>query len=125
MRLVNLTPHRIVIRAPRDGVVIDIVVEPSLDVARVGTRVTDAGRCFVEGIGITCETKEYMDVEGLPSQSDWPGTVYLVSGIVLSALKERKVMRGDVAAPATGPNDGAVRDASGQVVAVTKLNVLC
>lgn len=122
MRVVNLTPHRIIIRSGDRA----LVFEPSGEVARVGTRATDAGRVFLErGFGVPCEIKEYTSVEGLPLEADWPGSTYLVSGVVLEALKARGTRRGDVAAPATGPNDGAVRDAAGQVIAVTKLNVLC
>jgi hypothetical protein len=44
--------------------------------------------------------------------------MYIVSGMVLSALYGT---RPDVLAPGTGPNDGAIRDASGRIVAVTRL----
>lgn len=121
MHFVNLTPHRIVIRTPAR----EFIVEPSGEVARVQTRIIDAGRNYVDGVGVTCEMKEYMRVEGLPNEGVQPGAWYLVSSMVLAALKERGIRRSDVAAPATGPGDHAVRDAAGNIVAVTRLNVLC
>lgn len=61
------------------------------------------------------------DVEGIPVPvhaipDESPGALYLVSGMVLA-----RVQRPDVFAPATGPQDGAVRDGAGRLVAVTRL----
>ncbi|RME25645.1 MAG: hypothetical protein D6800_07370, partial [Candidatus Zixiibacteriota bacterium] len=55
------------------------------------------------------------DVEGLPDPQD--GTVYLVSSMVLSAVRGRR----DVVAPDTGPT--AIRDETGRITAVTRLVV--
>ena len=54
--------------------------------------------------------QSFGQVEGLPEPS--PNTVYIVSGMVLSALAGS---RGDVVAPDTGPD--AIRN-NGQIVAV-------
>ena len=69
--------------------------------------------------GIPLIRQEYSEIDGLPDPV--PGTMYIVSLIVLNAL--RPGARYDVCAPATGPNDGAIRDERGQVIAVTKLVV--
>jgi hypothetical protein len=59
-------------------------------------------------------------VEGLPEPR--PGVVLVVSGFVAAALAGSG--RADVVAPGTGPADGAVRNAAGHVVAVTRLKAV-
>ena len=105
MRFMNLTPHPITIRCA-DG---DMVIEPSGHVARVATVEEDAGNI----VGVPTIRRTLGDVEGLPDPQD--GTVYIVSSMVLSAVRGRD----DVVAPDTGPT--AVRDDDGRIVAVTRL----
>ena len=117
MRFVNLTPHAIVIRT--------LTVEPSGQVARVATGSRDAQPvALANGIVVPCQVKTTGAVTGLPKYGDEAGTVYLVSGTVLAALRESGTARDDVAAPSTGPDDGAIRDDAGRIVAVTRLDVL-
>ena len=54
-------------------------------------------------------------LHGLPPPV--PGTIYVVSAMVAA----RCAGRDDVFAPGTGPQDAAIRDAGGQVYAVTRL----
>jgi hypothetical protein len=48
--------------------------------------------------------------------------VFVVSLLVASALQSANVFRHDVVCPGTGPQDGAVRDEQGRILAVTRLN---
>lgn len=108
MKIVNLTPHAIRLYKP-DGSVVEI--PPSGRVARVATRRVERGS--LSG-GIPVVSIEYGEVEGLPDPQE--GTIYVVSSIVLQAVKGR----GDVFAPDTSP-EGAVRDEKGNVVGVRAL----
>jgi len=105
MKIVNLTPHTINIKINDKT----LSVAPSGEVARVATIEKVIGE--VDGIPIVERT--FGDVEGLPApQKD---TIYLVSSMVLAAVKERD----DVFAPDTGAS--AIRDEAGRIVAVTRL----
>lgn len=102
--MLNLTPHTIVIRIAEQ----DITIPPSGTVARVAQTYTDAEPC--EGIPVVRAT--YGAVTGLPEGTDEP---IIVSGMVLAALAGRP----NTYAPDTGA--GAIRDADGKIVAVTRL----
>jgi hypothetical protein len=99
--VVNLTPHNIVFREPHEEVQ---VFPPSGDVARLSTIVTP--------IGDLLNSIEYGKVEGLPEPKK--GTIYLVSNMVLSHLRDRL----DVLSPDTANH--VVRAKDGHIVAVTK-----
>ena len=112
-KLVNLTPHAIVLRLP-DGK--DMVLPPSGQIARCSPGLS----ALDEAAGLPVPVYRAGDagpVTGLPDAV--PGTVLVVSGMVLAhpALAERR----DVLAPGTGPADGAIRDEAGRIVAVTRL----
>lgn len=112
MKLVNLTPHALTIYAPNG--VLDIPASGTL--ARVRSTIEVIG----EVIGVPVIRPEFQDVAGLPEPQE--GITYLVSNIILTALRSRGIHRRDVVAPATGPNDGCVRNAQGHVQAVTRLS---
>ena len=101
--IVNLTPHAINIVSEEDG--INLSIPASGVVARVASTVTKLDKGFY--------TTAYGDVEGLPEPIE--GTVYVVSGLVLSALAGS---REDVYAPATTL---AARNEAGQIVSVPGL----
>lgn len=114
MNIVNLTPHPINLHL--GGAI--TVIPASGQVARV-TQV-NAGQLqapvTINGSPLpVLAAPVFGDVQGLPAPQD--GTVYLVSLLCLEKCKGRS----DVYAPATGPADGAVRDAQGKIVGVTKL----
>lgn len=112
MRLTNLTPHPIVIRAA-DGS--DTVVAPS----GVLPRVTTTPGAAETLPGIPCPVMgraTFGGVAPMPAPED--GVLFIVSGMVLAALGGS---RPDVVAPGTGPNDGTIRDEAGRIVAVTRL----
>jgi len=112
MKLVNLTPHSIALHLPTG----EVLTLPSSGVARVATLPREE-QSF-PGLPVpVLSAPVWGQVEGLPSPVE--GMIYLVSGVVLEAL--RGSGRGDVFAPATGPGDGAIRDAQGRVAGVTRL----
>jgi hypothetical protein len=57
------------------------------------------------------------EVTGLPAPQ--AGMFFIVSGMVGAALAGRG--RADVFVPGTGPNDGALRNEQGHIIAVTRL----
>jgi len=105
MKIINLTPHAVVVRM-EDG---DRVFEPSGTVARVAVTSTPVGE--VDGIPVVAQT--YGEIEDLPDPQ--PGVVYIVSMVVRQAAKEAG--RTDVVSPDTSPA-GAIRDEQGRIVAV-------
>jgi hypothetical protein len=106
----NCTPHSIVIRNA-DGA--DTTIAPCGTVPRVIGETRDG----TPVAGIPVKIDGVGTVEGLPNPE--PGVVYIVSGMVLSALAGSD--RVDVFAPGTGPTDGAIRNAAGHIIAVTCL----
>jgi len=114
--LINLTPHPITIKQDK----ISVAIEPSGKVARVATVATPSR---INGyMSVIVQAVSFGEVIDLPEEKE--GAYYVVSGMVLSALREQGSQRIDVVAPATGPNDGAIRDKNGHIVAVTKFNAL-
>lgn len=108
--LINLTPHPLNIYGP-NGV---IELPASGQLARVRSSTTVIG----EVNEIPVIRPEYQDITGLPAPA--PNTIYLVSNVILTALRSQGTHRGDVVAPATGPNDGCIRNGAGQVQGVTR-----
>jgi len=108
VRLINLTPHEIVVFDSSDNVVLRI--PPSGQIARVATHEKVVGS--VNGVPLV--TTEYGAVEGLPDPQ--PGTIFIVSLLVLQAMAGK---RKDIVAPNTAPTPlGAVRDAQGRIIGV-------
>ncbi len=116
IRLVNLTPHAIVLQSA-DGS--RVTVPPSGTVARVQS--TPGEMRTVEGLPVpVASPTRYGMVEGVPGYPE-PGCMYIVSGMVLAALLPWSGGWDHVVAPGTGPNDGAIRNDKGQIEAVTRL----
>ena len=116
MRLVNLTPHAIVLR-DADGK--DHTIQPSGQVARV--RTIPGMPENVPGIPVPVHgADQFGAVEGLPEQPE-PDTLIIVSLAVGQAMAATgHPMASQCVRPGTGPNDGAIRE-GGQIVAVTRL----
>lgn len=123
---INLTPHPMRLRtnvantaAEPDAT--DIVVEARKSTdgkpmpARVST--TSGGSLAPIGGMAAYDRTTYGAVEGLPESQ--PDTIYLVSALI--AGRPEIAGRDDVFVPGTGPKDGTVRDANGQVYAVTRI----
>jgi hypothetical protein len=113
VKLVNLTPHPVVI-IPAEGK--QVTVPPSGTVARVKEVVEDVGQIVLEdGTVIPLRRKFLADeVEGLPDPAD--NTVYIVSFLAAQAAWARG--RTDVVS--TGD---PVRDENGRIIGVTSLYV--
>ena len=110
LELVNLTPHAIVLM--HDGV--STTVPPSGTVARVQS--VPGARIEIAGLPCPAFTAPtFGAVENLPAPC--AGKVFIVSAMVAAQC----IGRDDVVSPGTGPQDGAVRDESGRIVAVTRL----
>lgn len=102
MKIINCTPHEICLN---DGQ----KFEPSGNIARVKTLFSrDFG--VESAIGVETFNQEFSDVTGLPEEK--PGTLLIVSAIVLSASD-----RADIVAPATGHPD-TIRNEKGHIVSV-------
>ena len=116
MKFVNLTPHEVVI-FDSTGQNIILKIPPSGQIARVSTTSTIVG--LVDEIPI--RKTIYGDIVGLPEpRSD---TIYIVSTVVLIALKEKGIHRNDVVSPDTNP-DSAVRDDTGRIIGVRYFQVV-
>lgn len=100
MTFVNLTPHALNLN---DGTVL-----PSQGIARVSSSFTDFDDNMVCNV-------TYGNVNGLPEPQE--GVTYVVSAMVLSALKAVSSNRTDVVAPATG-HPQCVRNEMGQIISV-------
>ena len=105
MKFVNLTPHKIVVMKKDSS---KFEIEPSGVVARVATLEKVAGE--IDGIPVI--KRDFGNVENLPELQE--GTIYIVSSLVLGAIKNRP----DVVAPDTGAT--AIRNSQGQIEAITR-----
>ena len=110
-RLVNLTPHEIVIRLETG----DVRIPASGQVARCSSRSEIQPPVRVDYHTIPVTKNVIGDVEGMPEPQD--GVIYLVSTMVGQKLAGT---RHDVYAPDTSPAS-AIRDGDGKVVAVKGL----
>lgn len=111
-QLVNLTPHTITLVDQNNQVI--LTVESSA-VARVSAQTTTVGTYSVNGIEIPRTHTVYGEVEGLPAPT--PGTVYIVSGMIVSALASQGIRRDDVVVPGL-----QVRDEQGRVIGCRSLD---
>ena len=107
--IVNLTPHTVDIAGFKH--------HPSGQVARVSATHEQVGwlvKPFGEDPGVPIYRTSYGEVTGLPAPEE--GTIYLVSGMVADACRDRP----DVFSPATGHKD--VVRIGGQVASVPGVN---
>ena len=109
--VVNLTPHPITIRLGNDAKS-DVTFAPSGTIARVAEKTVKPTRNEVFGFPVAGKTV-FEAVVNLPEPKE--GVIYIVSGVVAA-----NVSRPDVFSPATGPDDNAIRNEKGHIVAVTK-----
>lgn len=111
MYFINLTPHAINILGDEK-----ICVPPSGGVARCLSVSTPVGVVESNGVKIPVVETSYGEVTGLPKVDLHPGAIYIVSGLVLAALKAAGIRRRDVVAPGD-----QVRDIEGLVVGCRNL----
>lgn len=115
MKFINLTPH--VLNVVRDDGSVVLSVPPSGTVARVATQQTVVRQLA----GVDVVRTVFGDVVGLPTPQD--DVVYIVSTLVLQALRHACIDRSDVVAPDTS-SASVVRNADGQIVGVKRFQVL-
>ena len=113
---VNLTPHEITVYDSTGQNVI-LKIPPSGKVARVSV----FSRVIGEINGIPIRRAEYGEVQDLPEPKE--GVIYIVSTVLLIALREKGIARDDVVAPDTNP-DSVVRDPQGRVIGVRYFQTL-
>ena len=97
IKLVNLTPHRIVIFASADAAESSVEVEPSGQVARVSSTTKPKASALSAEYGFPTVRTVFGEVTGLPESQD--GVVYIVSGMVLDAVGKSQPDRCDIYAP--------------------------
>ena len=112
MNIINLTAHTINVFSEEKEIAF-----PSQGLARVKTEEKEVGK--INGIPVVKTV--YTTVEGLPDMQE--DTVYLVSTLVLQALKANGVCRPDCLAPNTGLS-GAIRDDQGRIIGVKGFQTL-
>ncbi len=121
-KMVNLTPHPITICDEKCHPV--LTLPPSGRVARVRQErkmikilqmIQRIDEVTEDLVMVPVVETEFGEVEGLPDPRK--GVVYLVSSVVLEAVKDK---RKDVVAPDTGPGS-VCRDENGRVVGVRYL----
>ena len=110
--LINLTPHTITLVDQNNQVI--LTVESSA-VARVSAQTTTVGSYNVNGVEVPRTHTVYGEVEGLPAPT--PGTVYIVSGMIVSALASQGIRRDDVVVSGL-----QVRDEQGRVIGCRSLD---
>lgn len=102
MKLVNLTPHDIVVFTPGENFGIDI---PRSGVV---ARVNQSRKVVGEVDSIPIVEVVYGKVEGLLDEPE-PDTMYIVSMVVAQALKDDPKWRGRLLTPDTGSGVGDSR----------------
>ena len=113
MTITNLTPHAINFQDETGGVT---TFSPSGVVVRVNTETTSVDTLLMGKFPL--QFKKTLSLGNLPERKE--GEIFLVSGMVLDAV-QKLGMKGFIA-PATGPDDGAIRNEKGHIVAVTKFD---
>lgn len=114
MPVINLTPHAIS-TADVGGNIVN-TYPASGTVARCAPPKAVPADLVIDGISVVDAAATPGPVVDLPDPVD--GVVYIVSGVV--AGHPSVVGRTDVVAPGTGPDDNAVRNDKGHIVAVRR-----
>lgn len=111
--IVNLTPHTITLLDSNNQ---PLLLIASSGVARVSAQTTVIGYYFLKDIEVPRTHTVYGQIEGLPEPTR--GTLYIVSGMVKSALAAQGIIREDVVVPGM-----QVRDEQGRVIGCRSLDV--
>lgn len=104
--VINLTPHTINLVA-EDGT--QLLSLESQGVARVASTTEVVGQLQIGEVVVPQTHTAFGEVEGLPEQA--PGVGYIVSNMIISALAQQGVHRGDLFTPGL-----QVRDEQGRVI---------
>lgn len=109
---INLTPHPIGFVDQDDNLLLRV---ESTAVARVSSQTTTVGYFRINGVQVPRTHTEYGQVEGLPDPT--PGTIFIVSGMIISALAQQGIHRDDLFTPGL-----QVRDDQGRVIGCRSLD---
>jgi len=124
IKFINLTPHPINLVDPATNKVF-LTIPPSGKVARVKTMQKTVKTIDFDLNGyltsVDIKKTEYGEIENLPEPQ--PNTIYIVSTIVLVALRDKGIKRDDIVAPDTTPNS-VVRDEKGNIIGVKGFQTL-
>lgn len=110
--VINLTPHTINL-VSEDGT--QLLSLESQGVARVASTTEVVGYLQVGEVVVPQTHTTFGEVEGLPEQA--PGIGYIVSNMIISALAQQGVHRGDLFTPGL-----QVRDEQGRVIGCRSLD---
>jgi hypothetical protein len=120
VKFVNLTPHEVTI-FDSEGKNVIMRVPPSGTVARVSVASDVIGYFTTSQGNMPIRKTVYGEIQGLPEPSE--DTIYIVSTVVLLALKAKGIERHDVVSPDTNP-DSVVRDPEGRIIGVKYFQVV-
>lgn len=109
---INLTPHPIGFVDQDDNLLLRV---ESTAVARVTSQTSTVGYFHINGVQVPRTHTEYGQVEGLPDPT--PGTIFIVSGMIISALAQQGINRDDLFTPGL-----QVRDDQGRVIGCRSLD---
>lgn len=109
---VNLTPHPIGFVDQENQTLLTV---PTTTVARVSAQTTTVEYFVINGVQIPRTHTVYGEVEGLPDPT--PGTIFIVSGMIVSALASQGIRRDDLLVPGM-----QVRDEQGRVIGCRSLD---
>ena len=112
LNIVNLTPHTITLLDSHDQ---PLLLIASSGVARVSAQTTVIGSYFINGTEVPRTHTVYGQIEGLPDPTH--GVIYIVSGMIVSALASQGIHRDDVVVPGM-----QVRDNQGRVIGCRSLD---
>jgi hypothetical protein len=120
VRFLNLTPHEVTV-FDAEGKNVIMRIPPSGVIARVETVSEIVGYCDTGQAKIPVRATRYGEIRGLPEARK--GVIYIVSTVVLLALKAKGIERDDVVAPDTNP-DSVIRDSEGRIIGVKYFQVV-
>jgi hypothetical protein len=109
-KIVNLTPHAIVLMAENET----ITIKPSGIIARCATTREQVDSIEIDGVVFPVNQIGFGAVQGLPDPQD--GVCYVVSSLVANAAKGRSDLL---------TVDDAVRDGAGNIVGARALARTC
>jgi len=113
--IINLTPHALGVYDAEGKNLIATI--PSSGMVRVNTSAVEAGVVEIDGNSVPVVETTYGTVDGLPAAKE--GTIYVVSVLVIAALKAANIDRSDVVSPDTG-SGSVVRDGEGKILGVKR-----
>lgn len=107
--LINLTPHDLNFLDANNSPIMTLKKSGHYPTVRVKKESTSMGSLTESGVEIPLYRSHFSMVENLPEEK--PDTIYVVSNIALSAIREQHPHRTDFLAP-----DDAVRNADGVII---------